>query len=512
MTRTPLLAAVQSLVSPCPDPRTIDRRRFLAAGAAAAAAASLPAGSPPRTAATPPRGSTVAIVGGGLAGLACALRLQQASVFATVHEAAGRFGGRCSTLRGHFAGGQLAEHGGELIDQGHTAIRQLARELDLPLDNVLRVEENDAEPTFHLGGAPYSYVDASRDLRALWQPMHRDLVAAGYPTTYRSSTPRGRELDAMPLIEWLDATVPGGLASRLARLLAIAYTIEYGAEVHEQSALNLLYLLGYTGPGRLRVFGASNEKYHVRGGNDLLVAGMAARLAAHLRPEERLQSIALLSDGRYRLTFATAGGTRDLVADHVVLALPFAVLATSVDFAGAGFSPTKVLAIQQLGRGRNGKLNVQFGARFWAGLGSTGESYSDRGYQATWDVSRGQAGGNGILVDYTGGDVAAAMVGADPAARAAQFLAEVEPVLPGATAQWNGLAALDTWHDRPLARCSYSFYRPGQYASFGGSEAEPEGNVRFCGEHTSQDAQGYLEGAVETGERAAREVLAALTA
>jgi monoamine oxidase len=93
------------------------------------------------------------------------------------------------------------------------------------------------------------------------------------------------------------------------------------------------------------------------------------------------------------------------------------------------------------------------------------------------------------------------------AARAGQFLGQLEPVLPGITASWNGRATLDYWPGNPLTRGSYSFWKVGQYTRFAGAEREQSGNCHFAGEHTSVDAQGYLEGAVETGERAAGEVL-----
>ena len=89
----------------------------------------------------------------------------------------------------------------------------------------------------------------------------------------------------MSIIDWIDAYVPGGMSSKLGQLLDVAYNIEYGAESSEQSSLNLLYLLGYSGQGQLRIFGPSNEKYHVRGGNDQIVdaARASARRADHAR-------------------------------------------------------------------------------------------------------------------------------------------------------------------------------------------------------------------------------------
>jgi len=80
--------------------------------------------------------------------------------------------------------------------------------------------------------------------------------------------PRGRVLDRMSIVDWLNESVPGGATSRFGQLLDIAYNIEYGEECSRQSSLNLLYLLGYVGQGQFRLFGKSNEKYRVRGGND----------------------------------------------------------------------------------------------------------------------------------------------------------------------------------------------------------------------------------------------------
>ena len=95
-----------------------------------------------------------------------------------------------------------------------------------------------------------------------------DVSAASYPTLFNLSTERGRELDQMSITDWIKASCPAGCQSKLGQLLDVAYNIEYGAETSVQSSLNMLYLLGYAGQGQLRIFGKSNEKYHVRGGND----------------------------------------------------------------------------------------------------------------------------------------------------------------------------------------------------------------------------------------------------
>jgi len=379
VSRTPFLQDLQSILGSRRLPRP-SRRDFLKAAALAPVALQ---------AATAPR---VVVVGAGLAGLTCAYSLRQAGVPSTIYEASNRVDGRCWTRRGDFAEGQIAEHGGELIDQGHTAIRQLAQSLGLSLDNLLQAEKKGSEPLYFFNHQPYTYADATADLKAVWPKIHRDLRAAGYPTLYNSSTQRGRELDQMSVTQWINESVPGGVFSKFGQLLDVAYNIEYGAESSQQSSLNLIYLLGYVGPGQLRIFGPSNEKYHVRGGNDQIGDRLAAGLGGQIRLGHSLTAVQRMNDNTYRLTFSTGNRTIDVSADQVVLSLPFSVLRKSVDFAGAGFRALKVTAIQELGIGSNTKLNVQFQRRHWESLNANGDSYSDQGYQATWDVTRGQPG------------------------------------------------------------------------------------------------------------------------
>ena len=438
------------------------RRDVLAGGAGIAAAAMLSGPLARAIAASAPR---VAVVGGGLAGLTCAYRLGQAGIRADIYEASDRLGGRCWSRRGDFVEGQIAEHGGELIDQGHTEIRQLAQELGLKLDNLLSGEANGTEPFYYFDGEPYSFDEATDDLKGIWQQLHKDVSAASYPTLYTQSTQRGRELDAMSIADWIDEYVPGGMSSKLGQLLDVAYNIEYGAETDVQSSLNMLYLLAYSGQGQLRIFGPSNEKYHVRGGNDQIPARLAAALQGQIHTGAELTAIRRNADGTYRLSL----GTGPVTADRVVLALPFSIL-RDVDYSKAGFSPVKDTAIQELGMGTNSKLHVQFRSRIWNSLGNQGETYADTGYQNTWEVTRSQPGKAGILVDYTGGEIGAGFGTGSPTERANQFLRQIEPVLPGITSSWNGRATVDFWTAYPWTRGSYSYWKVGQYTKFAGAE------------------------------------------
>src|SRR3954469_20183731 len=131
MARTPLVQALQSAAAEAAvEDGGATRRAFLArsgALAGGAAAATWPL-RPALAASQQPR---IVVVGAGLAGLTAAYRLQRAGYLPVVHEASERAGGRCWTIRGQFGDGQIAEHGGELIDTGHTQMRQLVQELGL---------------------------------------------------------------------------------------------------------------------------------------------------------------------------------------------------------------------------------------------------------------------------------------------------------------------------------------------------------------------------------------------
>ncbi|MDX6411356.1 MAG: monoamine oxidase, partial [Gaiellaceae bacterium] len=145
MPRTPLATRIQEAVSNLDEARTT-RRQLLERGAAVSAAAA-GASTFARTAraATRALAPKIVVVGGGLAGLTATYRLQQAGYAAELHEASGRLGGRCWTIRGAFAEGQIAEHGGELIDSGHIEMKHLAQELGFNLDDLQQAETNGTE-------------------------------------------------------------------------------------------------------------------------------------------------------------------------------------------------------------------------------------------------------------------------------------------------------------------------------------------------------------------------------
>jgi monoamine oxidase len=494
------------------------RRQFL--GGAAALAATAAAFPRLARAAQQPR---IAIIGGGIAGLTTALTLRDNGLFATVYEAAGFVGGRMhSNNNGFWNEGQVSEWCGELIDTNHKTVQTLAKRFNLPLDDLYGYEPNGSEDTYYFLGQYYPKSQADSDFQPVHQALQNDVQAASYPTLYNLSTAGGQALDHMSLSDWIDSRVPGGHGSPLGLLLDTAYNEEYGSDTFDQSSLNLVYLLGYkASPGNFSIFGASDERYHIRGGNGQLPQAMAAALGDAVVTGTRLQSIAAKSGGGYTLTFSSGSQTTTVTADIVAMCVPFAVLRT-LDYSSAGFDTLKNTAIQELGRGHNGKLQLQFDTRWWNQTGawpgiSNGNSYSDVGYMNTWDVSRAQPGASGIIVDYTGGSVTNAMstktpftVNDNPQTNqdVQRFLSQIERVFPGLSAHWNGKATSSLPHLDPNLLASYSYWRVGQYTQFSGYEKARQGSVFFAGEHTSQNFQGFMEGGASEGARCASDIIA----
>jgi len=453
---------------------------------------------------------TVAIVGGGLAGLAAATTLAQHGIAATVYEAAPRVGGRCLSERAAFEAGQVAERGGELIDTAHDELIDLALQLGLTLDDLHAATPKGTDSIYWIGGRRYTDAEAAADFAKLWPALERDARTLGdeLPTFIRFTSAQ-QALDRMTAREWLSTRVPGGLASPLARLLGNAYVEELGADLDEASAITVIDLLRDSPRDRVSPYEESDQRYHVRGGNDLVVQRMAEALSGRIETGTRLTAVAQRGDGRHRLTFARGEARRDIDADHVILAMPFPLLA-DVDLTRAGFRARKLRAIRELGMGRNTKLQLQFSERAWVAQRGNGETRVEDGYHVSWEVTRGQPGTPGILNFYSGGTLAARAGEGTPEERARDALAQIERIHPGLAARWNGRVIRNPWDRYPWSRGSYSLLRPGQYTALHGIESQAEGRVRFAGEQSSADWYGYMNGGVESGQRAAREVLASV--
>lgn len=292
MSRTPLFALVRrslqlaneavrrdlpaaELIDQEQDRARLSRRRFVATTATAAAAVALEGCGVTRLPAPISGMEPVLIIGGGIAGLSAGYRLRQAGVPVRIIEAQRRVGGRMHSLRGFFSEGQVCEIGGELIDSNHAQIRALAAELGIEIDDLARDDPALDTDVWFFGGmrrGDREVVEAFTPLAARIR-QHLATLAGDGSVGYRE--PNGGEtLDRISIAEWLERA---GARGWIRDLLEVAYTTEYGLEVGQQSSLNLLMMIDPE-PDPFRIFGDSDERFHVRGGNDQIPHALAKAL------------------------------------------------------------------------------------------------------------------------------------------------------------------------------------------------------------------------------------------
>ena len=513
------VGALQELTQAHTSP-TMSRRQFLLGAGATGATLAMGSvtGFPLRIADAKPLPSSlsVGIVGAGLAGLACADALKARGIHASLYEASARTGGRCWSLRGVFPG-QVAERGGELIDNLHKTMLGYAKRYDLALEDV---NKEPGEVFYHFFGQRYSEAAVVAEFRDFVAVMRIDLNRLSQEVTANSHTSVEQALDRTNLLAYLEgqngAGVPAGPIAKAA--IIAAYEAEYGLEAAEQSCLNFLLFIHADRRSKFTPLGVfSDERYHLVDGNDRIVDGLTRELPGQITYDSRLLRARRLSDGRIELTFQQGSRTVPLTHDAAVLAIPFTTLREVELDASLAIPSNQLTAIQELGYGTNAKMMIGFSSRPWRALGSNGTAYTNlTNVQTTWETnpSRGTVT-RGVLTDYSSGQRGASLNPHAVQAEAQRFLTDLNQVFPGTLgastlAQRQYLAHLEHWPSNPFMKGSYTCYRPGQFTTMAGLEGVPAGNLFFAGEHTNSfyEWQGFMEGAALSGIAAAKSILA----
>lgn len=484
----------------------LSRRQFLASSAAIAGASVL--GNLTWKVAAADARSTVSpilIVGAGIAGLTAAYRLRQAGIPVDVVEARGRVGGRMHSMPNVAGTSISAELGAEFIDHDHRRMRSLVDELELDLIN-LHMGQVGLVDTYFFNQQTVSPEQLLQDFAPIARQIDTDFAKLTRFQDYKTATPEVRRLDQQSIADYLDM-LPTTETLRI--IIDVAYTAEYGIDINEQSCLNLLNMIDATSD-RLSLYGASEEGFCVKGGNDQIPKTLAKRVESSIQPHTSLERIRSLSDGRYQVTLRSDQGVSDRTYERVILALPFSVLRT-IDL-DVDLSPVKRAAIAQLGYGSNNKLITGYREKVWRDrYQATALTFSDLPFQSVWEASHSQYGSkdNALLTNFVGGRSGVELGNQSTEEAIAQLLPQLNQVYPGvqdAYLQQGGLRT--SWVHDPFSRGSYSGYRVGQWTQFYGVEGERVGNLFFVGEHCSKQYQGWMEGACETAEQAVATILA----
>ena len=434
-------------------------------------------------------GTSVIVAGAGLAGLTAAYDLAAMGADVTVVDARERVGGRVWTIHEGFADRQHAEAGGDMIESEQKTIRELASSLDLKLTRILR------------GGFGYARVDAQGRPRLLKRTIGRgwDRLSSAlepWTTSYklteqRWDSPIAADIARRSVAQWLDE---GGADEEL-RATAAGLRGFFLADPEELSLIALVDQFSNSDqPGPF-------EMYRIVGGNGRLPAALAAKLGARVRLGTELVAVSVRGQ-HVHATVKHQRTSATMTSDYLVLALPASVL-RRVPIVPA-LPAMQHQAIASLQYGRATKTLLQFDRRFWRAPGTPRAFGSPLPFGALWEGNEEQAGKPGIMTLLAGG-------AASDATQAVVVSEGIEKFASSLSWIGNGPARLlasrqVVWEADPLARGGYAFFGPTFNPSWRDWLARPHGRLFFAGEHTSVRWQGYMNGAVETGRRAALEV------
>jgi monoamine oxidase len=458
----------------------------------------------------------VAIIGGGVAGLTAAYRLQAAGATPIVFEASNRWGGRMFTQY-DFYKGMFCELGGELVDSNHVDLQTLAKEVGVEMQALYSADEYDDlyffKGVFH---TPKDMIDPANKNGA-FAPIGKQIAKdAGRITDKHDNwTAYATKLDNTSLKDYLEQ-FRGKTEDWAIDLLDVAYNIEYGLETKDQSSLNLIDFITIDFNKPFTMFGESDEAFRIKGGSSALIKALLAALENKI---EMKQGYALTSldyqDQQIVLGFSAPGRDQTQNFDAVILTLPFTKLREVTGLENLRLDSDKLKCIRELGMGKNAKIMNGTTSRVWkspdSGLPapSNGTFYSDLGFQNLWDTSRAQPGEAGIITNYLG--VKAGATDAKSALDA--FRADLpkmsqkmaDSLDPNAVTSWF-------WTTYPFTLGSYAGALVGQYTTLLEVAAEPalSGRLQFAGEHTSTDFLGFMNGGVESGNRTAKALIKTL--
>jgi monoamine oxidase len=427
------------------------------------------------------------VVGAGLAGLVSARALTRRGADVTVFEARDRIGGRVWTLRDGAFPPLHAEAGGEFIDADHEAIISLARRLDVPLRRVLRAG-------FGLALSLDGRIRVSSSQATLWQQLQRALGPA--ITAFEASgcdRTSGVALDLARLT--VTDLIDRARANASVRGLAEALRCYFLADPDRLSALVVVEQASESGSlGRQKMF-------RVEGGNDRLLDAIVRDARISIRLRHNVAAVHQDAE-RVRLLVEDGHGRRAGVeADYVVSTVPLPVL-LEWSFTPAIPEPQR-LAFERLSSGPATKVFLRSETPWWRRAGRPNAFGTNLPVGAVWESCEEVHGGSDLTL-LAGGSASAQL----------RTLVEREGV-PGIMGQlrWLGrpvrlpsLARVVDWEADPWARGGYAVFGPEFDLVDAPLLRRPFGRLFFAGEHTSENWQGFMNGAVESGLRVASDL------
>ncbi len=443
------------------------------------------------------------MIGAGLAGLAAACKLQAEGVDAQVIEAQDRVGGRVHSMRQL---GNNKEAGGTYIGAGYVRIIGAAERLGIELIDVTPMLAFFREQDLVLGHEIIRQADWPDHPANLFDGDDRGLMPWAY---HRVLTARENPLaDPSDWLEpasavhdisaydWLKDLGLGDAAIEL----AYGINVNFGKDAHDVSALLLFFRAAFSVAQR-RFAPEGVVGYTAKDG----VARIPEAMAATLDPPAQLRKVvvAITSETDHAAVHCADGSVYH--APQVVCSLPFGVLRhikMDPPFKGLQAEAVNTLPAQAVTQ-----IYLAHRSNFWEADGLSPSLYTD-GVAGMVAATRNGADPEEVtsFTAWTLGPNASQLDALPPAAAGRLVIDAIEAIRPAAKGQLE-LLGMQSWGTDPFAQGGWAYFKPGQIARFAAAMGAPHGRIRFCGEHLARATRG-MEGAMESGERVAAEILA----
>jgi monoamine oxidase len=494
----------------------LSRRKLIGSAAAGAAGAAL-ASAPGALGASRPGGRKsvdVAVVGAGFAGLTAATELARRGKSVIVLEARDRVGGRA--LNHKLPGGEVSEVGATFVGptQGH--MLRLAKRFGVGKfatydegDNVyyrdgVRLTYSDKTATGIVPPDPTVAADAAAAVTLL------DQLSTEVPVDAPWQASNADEWDGQTLENWLRQNSSYDANESFRRLIGTATRPIFGAEAREISFLFTLFYIASSGdethPGTFeRNFSTRNgaQMWRFHGGSELITQKMARRLGHGVVLSSPVQRIVQNAHG------VTLHSRRlEVRAKRAIVAIP-PTLAGRIDYQ-PGMPPSRDQLTQRLPQGTLIKVAAVYDKPFWRDDGLNGTALSLNGpVSATFDDSP-PSGKPGVVFGFVGGDEARTFMRLPRSKRRAAVIGNFKAFFGPAAAKPRDYFEMNWTREAWTRGCPVAVPGPGTLTAYGHLLRKPIGRIHWAGTETSTYWNGYMDGAVRSGERAAAEILGEL--